>query len=203
MSTIGKSLTEAREDLALEIDEIASKTKIRAEFIEGMEADDFSSFASTTYAISFLKKYSQFLDVDPSDTVEELQSGLTQKLDSGKSQVKENLRASNPLSMGGTNRVRKPNKRGNSFFLSAILVLLAGGMTVFYIFGYNASSPEEAKEELLTNWEKVNPLRSEDKPASEAKPKVTDPDITLPELQLPEPTAPVLVPSSSTPSSPE
>ncbi|MES2657686.1 MAG: helix-turn-helix transcriptional regulator [Verrucomicrobiota bacterium] len=61
---IGEELRKARETAGLSVDDIVSKARISRSVIEALEAEDFSVFASPTYAKSFLSQYSDFLGVD-------------------------------------------------------------------------------------------------------------------------------------------
>ena len=62
--TIGSRLKAARESKGMSIDDVAFETRIRGTYLKCLEADDYSQFASTTYAKSFLTLYSRFLEVE-------------------------------------------------------------------------------------------------------------------------------------------
>ena len=61
---IGKSLREAREATGYTIADVVYRAHLPRSVIEALEAEDFSVFASPTYAKSFLNQYSEFLNVD-------------------------------------------------------------------------------------------------------------------------------------------
>lgn len=61
---IGERLQQARERAGLTVDDVLFKTRIPRSVILALEAGDFSTFSSPTYAKSFLSQYSQYLDVD-------------------------------------------------------------------------------------------------------------------------------------------
>jgi len=61
---IGKKLREAREETGYTIADVVHRAHLPRSVIEALEAEDFSVFASPTYAKSFLNQYSEFLNVD-------------------------------------------------------------------------------------------------------------------------------------------
>jgi len=63
MQTVGQLLKKARLEKGISLEEIASQTKIRHNFLLNLEADDFASLPSLTSAKGFLKTYASFLDL--------------------------------------------------------------------------------------------------------------------------------------------
>lgn len=61
MKSIGQILCEARTAKKMEIADIARITRIRPQFLQALEADDYSQLPSGTIARGFIKNYSQFL----------------------------------------------------------------------------------------------------------------------------------------------
>ena len=72
--TVGKQLCQARLKRGLTIDEAAHATKLRPDKIVALENDDFSRFASNSYARGFLQIYGRFLKVDVSDVAQTIDS---------------------------------------------------------------------------------------------------------------------------------
>jgi cytoskeleton protein RodZ len=64
--TIGSILRQEREKKKLKLEEIAEKLKIRPQYLEAMENDQFELLPGKLYQRSFLKSYVQFLDLDQS-----------------------------------------------------------------------------------------------------------------------------------------
>ena len=64
--TVGKQLCQARPKRGLSIEEAAHATKLRPDKIIALENDDYSRFASNSYARGFLQIYGRFLKVDVS-----------------------------------------------------------------------------------------------------------------------------------------
>jgi cytoskeleton protein RodZ len=72
---VGRKLAKAREARGLTLEEAALETRIRPPQIAALEADDYSSFASNTYARGFLLIYGRFLGVDVREVARGLESG--------------------------------------------------------------------------------------------------------------------------------
>ena len=73
--TIGSRLRAAREAKGMSIEDVAFETRIHARYVRCLEADDYSNFASTTYAKSFLTLYSRFLGVDAAEALHVFSGG--------------------------------------------------------------------------------------------------------------------------------
>ncbi len=68
MKTVGSILREAREAKHFTFNEIEAATKIRAKFLEAIEADDYSTLPSQAYAKGFVKNYAALLGI-PESTI--------------------------------------------------------------------------------------------------------------------------------------
>src|SRR3989339_1056914 len=65
MKTVGQVLKEARLTQKLEVGEIAAVTKIRSQFIEFLESDNFRQLPNATVARGFIANYGQVLGLRP------------------------------------------------------------------------------------------------------------------------------------------
>jgi len=70
-SSLGAYLSAARRHKGVSIQAAADQTKIRADYLAQMEADDFG-FLAPAYVRGFLKSYARFLSVAPDPLLEEL-----------------------------------------------------------------------------------------------------------------------------------
>lgn len=70
---VGRKLSKAREARGLSLEEAAIETRIRATQLAALEADDYSSFPSNTYARGFLLIYGKFLGVDVREVARNLE----------------------------------------------------------------------------------------------------------------------------------
>jgi len=74
VETVGRKLQKERVARKLRIEEVADATKIRAERIIDLEADEYGHFANLTYAKSFLAKYANYLGLDIQEELEHFQA---------------------------------------------------------------------------------------------------------------------------------
>ncbi len=65
MNGPGKVLQQARKKKRYSIDRVHKTTKIKKEYIEGLENDNVSAFPAELYYKNFLKTYALFLSLDP------------------------------------------------------------------------------------------------------------------------------------------
>ncbi len=182
MATIGQQLTGARDDLGLSVADVAHETRIHANVIRSIEQDDFSMFASTTYARSFLKKYSDYLDIDVSEEIAALDSGTEVSLKNSElmDQVRDTLQNNRLMRKEQPRRYRRRIEKpgGAPLFLGFILVLLFVSIGVFYFLGYKAESPEELKSEITKSLNKAGDLLKKEE-------KTVNPDLPAKDPALP------------------
>ncbi len=62
---VGETLRLARQQRELTIAQVNQQTKISAEVLRQLEADDHAAFESETYLKGFLRSYAEFLELDP------------------------------------------------------------------------------------------------------------------------------------------
>ena len=67
MNGPGKILQQARKKKRYSLDKIHKATRIKKEFIEGLENDNVAAFPAELYYKNFLKTYAQFLALDPTE----------------------------------------------------------------------------------------------------------------------------------------
>jgi cytoskeletal protein RodZ len=61
MKTVGEILKTAREKKNISLDEVVGATKIKKEFLEAIENNDFQKISSEVAARGFIKNYAEFL----------------------------------------------------------------------------------------------------------------------------------------------
>lgn len=76
--TIGAVLAARRGERGLTIDQVASATRIRAEHLRALEADEPERLVATVYAKGYLRTYARYLGLDPEPLVELLGSPAQQ-----------------------------------------------------------------------------------------------------------------------------
>jgi len=75
-ATFGHTLSAAREQRGLSIEDAAHQTRITAQRLRFLETDNYAAFGSMTYARSFIRQYSAFLGVDATALLAELPQGV-------------------------------------------------------------------------------------------------------------------------------
>ncbi len=71
MGVIGDTLSAARNRRGVDLDQIHAATGIRPRYLQAIEQEDWDALPEEFYARSFVRKYAQFLDLDPDPLVEE------------------------------------------------------------------------------------------------------------------------------------
>ena len=71
MGVIGDTLSEARTRRGVDLDEVHAATGIRPRYLRAIEQEDWDALPEEFYARSFIRKYAQFLQVEPEPLVEE------------------------------------------------------------------------------------------------------------------------------------
>jgi cytoskeleton protein RodZ len=74
MSTIGEQLKLARETRKLTIKQVVQIIKVRAHYLQAMEADDFSAMPSAAQARGFLRIYAEFLNLNADEFANQLRA---------------------------------------------------------------------------------------------------------------------------------
>lgn len=68
---IGETLRSAREELGRTLADAAQSLRIRTEYVEALEDEDFGVFGADTYARGHLRNYARYLGLDPEPLVEQ------------------------------------------------------------------------------------------------------------------------------------
>jgi cytoskeleton protein RodZ len=71
VGVIGDTLYEARTRRAVDLDEVHAATGIRPRYLRAIEQEDWDALPEEFYARSFIRKYAEFLGVDPGPLVDE------------------------------------------------------------------------------------------------------------------------------------
>jgi len=74
VGVIGDTLSEARTRRGVDLEEIQAATGIRPRYLRAIEQEDWDALPEEFYARSFIRKYAQFLGVDPDPLIAEYRS---------------------------------------------------------------------------------------------------------------------------------
>lgn len=118
MESIGEKLRLARERNSLTIDQVARETHVAKRFLKALEDEDFSAFPGETYAMGFLRNYSEYLGLNAEELV-----GIYRNI-----KIQEQ-----PLPMNELleSRPRMPSLRIIVIVLAGVLVVAAAGYLVY------------------------------------------------------------------------
>ena len=70
--TIGEALAAKRGERGLSIDQVAASTRISAEHIGVLEADEFDRFPAPVYAKGYMRTYANYLGLDPDELIRQM-----------------------------------------------------------------------------------------------------------------------------------
>lgn len=143
MAGFGEKLRDARMEKGFSIETIEEETKIRKLYLEALELENFEILPPKVYAVGFVKRYAQFLNLDIEELVreyKELAYGAGEEAESRV--IQEQAAKSSMIS-------RIPVK--NLFFAAAFLLVAiwAGNLVVGYISN-NINKHEVSKPPVIT-----------------------------------------------------
>jgi len=183
--TIGQRLKKEREQRGLSIADVAHDTRIHANTICGLEADDYSVFSSTTYARSFLQLYSRHLEIDATDALRDFGT-VANSLNSGGfpclASVSDAIKAGEMIhsrdSGNHASLARRNRRQSPPLFLTLVVCLLIVMIPVFYFVGEKANSLEEATSILK---HAISPeVEADDAVQQDPKSQQSQPNNTVP-----------------------
>ncbi|MBK8093537.1 MAG: helix-turn-helix domain-containing protein [Verrucomicrobiaceae bacterium] len=180
--TLGQRMKAAREARGLSLADAAHETRVPAQRLHHLETDNIAAFGSMTYARSFLKLYSDYLDVDASEVLHELPPAmlggpqdyryLTDSLGPWLAERKKpSVRLSEPVSSSSVQTIKSPVPAGIGIFL--FLVALAG------LYGQYVATLKK-DEPVVQTIEQTTTAAQETSVAAEAPPAIAPVDKVLP-----------------------
>jgi len=70
MESVGEFFRQVRETKGLTVDEVASKTRIRSDFVKALEDGNFSKLPDQVFARGFVRSYARSLGLDEEDAIQ-------------------------------------------------------------------------------------------------------------------------------------
>ena len=133
MESIGEKLRLARERNNLTIDQVARETHVAKRFLKALEDEEFDVFPGETYAMGFLRSYSEYLGLDADELI-----GIYRNI-----KIQEQ-----PLPMNELldSRPRLPSPRVILFVAAAVLILAAAGFLIYRAVSRGASPAQAAQK---------------------------------------------------------
>lgn len=163
--TIGSRLRAARESKGMSIEDVAFETRIRSSYLKCLEANDYSQFASTTYAKSFLTLYSRFLEVEVDEAMHYF-NGRDEIHLAGPSSYLAAVQPIESVTAPMVTRTHETDEDGTTVvvererpgiapvFLGVIVVLLISAIPLLWFLGREADSIDDVTtkaKELVEN----------------------------------------------------
>jgi cytoskeleton protein RodZ len=119
MESIGEFFKQVRETKGLTIDEVASKTRIRTDFVKALEDGNFAKLPDQVFARGFVRSYARSLGLDEDDAIQR----FTQS--SGAYYDKQGERERLKVRQAEEDRKRKANRKAVAIAIGiAILTLI-------------------------------------------------------------------------------
>lgn len=156
MKDIGQKLKEARENMQLEIIEVAEDLKLRPSQIENIEDGNMDSFSDILSLKSFIKEYSKYLGLNYEDMVDDFNEYLfdytskvslndikkaKQKLTSEKKQ--EQNRIASPYTLSSNTKTK--------FFPILIIVMFLIVLSLIIYFLLKSDNNQKEKDIIAIN----------------------------------------------------
>jgi cytoskeletal protein RodZ len=69
MESVGEFFRQVRETKGLTVDEVASKTRIRTDFVKALEEGNFAKLPDQVFARGFVRSYARSLGLDEEDAI--------------------------------------------------------------------------------------------------------------------------------------
>lgn len=136
LQELGRLITERRESLGMTLEAVFDRTKIRQEYLQGIETANYENFPELVYTKGFVRTYLKLIDA------EDLQEDFMNQLDrafnpNSRKQEMQRKRGINNF-LGNGSSVPKGFKAASHFwiFLVLILALVGTGCYVWYAVSY-------------------------------------------------------------------
>jgi len=182
---VGKKLARAREAKGLSLEEAGLETRIRPQQLAALEADDYSSFASNTYARGFLLIYGKFLGVEVRGIAKQLESG--NPISIAEYQYLNAYPEHEPERNAPMRREREPKIRRPSIVPLVVFFLLLGAAALGIHLYLQAERLETAQNSHSSNTiESVTPRNNAPEATTSATPTPA-PNSTVPVAPRPTP----------------
>lgn len=157
MKEIGESLKEARENMGISIEEVASDLKLSVKQIENIEAGNIDAFKDIFYLKYFIRDYSKYLGLDYEDMIDEFNEYLfdyTSKISlndikKAKKQIenkKQEKKIASPYTLEKKNRIYLPLTLIYVFIIVIIVVL---GCFIFSLFKHDDFVDELVMQNII------------------------------------------------------
>lgn len=140
LKELGRQITERRESIGMTLETVFDRTKIRPEYLRGIEEGDYTNFPEIVYIKGFVRTYLKLIGAE--DMQDEFMTQLdrtqgTKKQDFHEIRTEKQSRKKNNILGSGSN-IPKGFKPASHFWLFLVLVaaLIGTGAYVWYAVTY-------------------------------------------------------------------
>jgi cytoskeleton protein RodZ len=142
MAEIGATLREARMRAKIDINEVETRTKIRAKYLRAIENEEWGLLPGDVYVKSFLRTYADYLGLDSRQLIDDYKRRYERPTDHELRQIAPLGRERDRRDRGSRPRLRPPRPpRGTSIPPWAIIgVVLVGIVVALYLVGNHRGS---------------------------------------------------------------
>lgn len=178
MESVGEFFKQVRETKGLTVDEVASKTRIRPDFVKALEDGNFAKLPDQVFARGFVRSYARSLGLDEEDAIHRfIQSA-------GAFYEKQDERERLKLRQAEEERKRQANRRAVGVAIGIAVLALVFLLSREQSSLVRRGSPEPPPTNRITETEKDEP-ESFSRPNSEQAEDVPKPDEAVAELPSP------------------
>jgi cytoskeletal protein RodZ len=148
--TIGSILRQQRKSKKLNLEEIAEKLKIRPQYLEALENDQFEFLPGTLYQRSFLKTYAQFLDLDQNRILKMFDQYEKSQKSFSKEAEEEKLSEESIAENFTLPSESKLSKRRIGYYIAALVGLALAILCLIYLLKPDSKKKQDIASELST-----------------------------------------------------
>ena len=140
LKELGQQITERRESIGMTLETVFDRTKIRPEYLRGIESGDYTGFPEVVYIKGFIRTYLKLIGAE--DLQEEFMNRLdktqgTKKQDIRESRIDKTVKKKSNI-LGNGSSIPKGFKPASHFWLFLVLVaaLIGTASYVWYAVTY-------------------------------------------------------------------
>lgn len=137
---LGRIITERREALGMTLETVFDRTKIRPEYLRGIEAGDYKNFPEVVYIKGFVRTYLKLIGAEDlqDDFMAQLERSLSSPQPSHKKQQDSRPQKSMSSLLGNGSSMPRGFKPASHFWLFLVLILALAGTAayVWYAVSY-------------------------------------------------------------------
>jgi cytoskeletal protein RodZ len=144
--TVGETLSHARRERGLSVDDVATATRVRATLIRNIEADDFRLCGGNVYARGHIRSIARVVGIDAEPLIGEFDAA--HQVEGATSTV-----AGQPTNHDLVSRVSRSERRPPNRTLAiavAIVVICALAITMPFLFRHSGNSRPQAAPQAST-----------------------------------------------------